>query len=174
MTRRLCRFALLAALATVLPGCSNSADKAGGAAAGEVRVLRLANGNLRPDELQVFADEVRRRSGGALRIEFANEWRLRQVGYEHGLIDDVKRGEAELGWVGARAFPALGVHSFDALLAPLLVDSYALERRAIEQLGERMLAGAAAAGVHPVALLPGPLRRVVAREPVSRPGDLAG
>ena len=173
MTRRLLTYAVVA-IAAVLPGCGNTADKTGGAGAGEPHVLRLANGNLAPEELQVFADEVDRRSGGALRIEFAGEWRLHQVGYEHGLVDDVKHGKADLGWVGARAFPELGVHSFDALLAPLLVDSYALEQRAIEQLGERMLAGAAAAGVHPVALLPGPMRRLVAREPVRGPGDLAG
>ena len=170
MRARTCIAAALALLAT---GCANTtADKAGGG--GEPRVLRLANGNSQPAELQVFADEVRRRSGGALRIEFANEWRKDEVGYERGLIDDVKRGEAALGWVGARAFPELGVHSFDALLAPLLVDSYALERRAIEQLGEEMLAGAADAGVHPIALLPGPLRRVIARKPVTGPEDLAG
>ena len=168
------RIWIAAALALLATGCANSGDKAGGGGVGEPRVLRLANGNSQPGELQAFADEVRRRSGGALRIEFVNEWRKDQVEYEPGLIDDVKRGKAELGWVGARAFPALGVHNFDALLAPLLVDGYALERRAIEQLGEAMLAGAADAGVHPIALLPGPLRRVIARKPVTRPGDLEG
>jgi TRAP-type C4-dicarboxylate transport system substrate-binding protein len=168
------RIWIVAALALLAPGCANTGDKAGGSGGGEPLVLRLANGNSQPAELQAFADEVRRRSGGALRIEFVNEWRKNQLEYEPRLIDDVKRGKAELGWVGARAFPALGVHSFDALLAPLLVDGYALERRAIEQLGEEMLAGAADAGVHPIALLPGPLRMVIARKPVTRPGDLAG
>ena len=115
-----------------------------------------------------------RRSNGALRIAFANEWRKDEVGAERGIVTDVKAGKADLGWVGARAFPALGVHGFDPLLAPLLVDDYAIEQEAIERLGEQMLAGVEVLGVQPVALLPGPMRRLVAREPVTRPEDLAG
>ena len=164
--------ALACVAAALAPGCANTADKAGGE--GEPRVLGLANANFQPDELQVFADEVERRSNGALRIAFANEWRRDEVGAERGIVDDVKAGKAELGWVGARAFPALGVHEFDALLAPLLVDDYALEQEAIERLGQQMLDGVEALGVQPVALLPGPMRRLVAREPVTRPEDLAG
>jgi TRAP-type C4-dicarboxylate transport system substrate-binding protein len=167
-------FLAAAAVASLLVGCSGAPDRTGGVGDDEPRVLRLANGNFLPGSLRAFADEVRRRSNGTLRIEFANEWRKGQVRYEAGIIDDVRRGKVDLGWVGARAWTALGVHSFDALLAPFLVDGHDLQRRAIAELGDEMLAGATGAGVHPIALLPGPMRRVVAREPVTSPDDLAG
>jgi TRAP-type C4-dicarboxylate transport system substrate-binding protein len=173
MTRRLLAYAAVA-IAAVLPGCGNTADKTGGSATGEPRVLRLANSSFLPYELQVFADEVARRSGGSLRIEFANQWRDGEAGFEAGIVDDVARGKADLGWVGARVLPELGAHGFDALLAPFLIDSYALELRAIEELGGDMLAGLEGLGVRPFGVLPGPIQRVIAREPVQRPVDLAG
>ena len=141
--------------AALLPGCANTADKAGGAGGDKPRVLRMANSSFRPYELQAFADEVHRRSAGRLRIEFENEWRVGELGFEAGILADVKAGKADLGWIGARAFPALGVHSFDALLAPFLIDSYALEQRAVEELGGEMLGGVDRLGVHAVGLLPG-------------------
>ena len=40
------------------------------------------------------------------------------------MIGDVEAGKADLGWAGSRAFDSVGVPSFDALHAPLLIDSY--------------------------------------------------
>ena len=59
--------AILAATA-LLVGCGGQpADKAGGKG-GDVRVLRLANGNDQPGELAAYAREVKRLSGGRLVI----------------------------------------------------------------------------------------------------------
>lgn len=53
-----CTVAMLLALGALLAGCGESrSDKAGGKA-GDVRVLRLANANEEPNELEVFAREV--------------------------------------------------------------------------------------------------------------------
>jgi hypothetical protein len=38
-------------------------------------------------------------------------------------------GELDFGFVGTRAFADLGIHAFDALTAPFLVDSYPCRRR---------------------------------------------
>ena len=48
------------------------------------------------------------------------------------VIGDVKAGKADLGWAGSRAFDSVGVPAFDALHAPLLIDSYALEQKVLE------------------------------------------
>src|SRR5207244_6643586 len=80
--------------------------------------------------------------------------------YESKTIDAVRRGQADLGAVGARVWDAFGVKSFRALVAPFLVDSLALEQRVLAgPLAARMLAGLDRAGVVGLAVLPGPLRR---------------
>jgi TRAP-type C4-dicarboxylate transport system substrate-binding protein len=125
--------------------------------------------------LEPFAAAARRLSGGTLRIEFKNAWRAGTPGYEDGLIDDVKAGKADLGWAGSRAFDGVGVPSFDALHAPLLIDSYPLERRTLESplVGE-MLGGLKALGVVGLGILPGPLRKPLGVSRLARPEDYAG
>jgi TRAP-type C4-dicarboxylate transport system substrate-binding protein len=134
--------ALFAVLAFSACGGGGSGDKAGGQRASTPTVLTLANGNGDPLALEPFADEVRKRSGGTLRIAVKNRWREQQPDYEANLIRDVKAGKADLGWAGTRAFDDVGVSSFDALHAPLLIDSLALEGRALESsIVPEMLAG---------------------------------
>ena len=48
------------------------------------------------------------------------------------MIEDVQAGKVDMGWVGARAFDAVGVTSFQALVAPFLVDSYELQDRVFQ------------------------------------------
>ncbi len=67
--------------------------------------------------------------------------------YEAGTLQDVKAGKVDMAWVGARAFDTVGVKSFQALLAPLLVDSYALEAKVFEKgIPERDARGGRGAG----------------------------
>src|SRR5687768_17005545 len=120
---------LLIACAVALNACSTgSSDKAGGKTRPDVTTLVLANGNGESDELKPFADAVARLSAGTLRIRFEDAWRNGERRYEAGLIRDVAAGRADLGWAGSRAFDDVGVRAFDALHAPLLIDSYALQR----------------------------------------------
>jgi TRAP-type C4-dicarboxylate transport system substrate-binding protein len=165
----------VAALA-VLAGCGGSgAAKLSGETPGATRTLTLANGNDSPFELQPWLDEVDGLSKGRLRIRVRSNWRLGEPGYEAGLIADVRAGRIDLGWVGARAWTAEGVRSFDALDVPFLVDSYAAEDAVLgSPEARRMLAGVAAAGVQPIGLLPGPLRLLLARRPVRSVRDLQG
>src|SRR5215204_105173 len=103
----------------LLAGCGGAGtDKAGGAAAGEVRVLRLANANGEPAELEPYARAVERASNGRLRIEFVNDWRKGEPNAEPGILDDVRAEKVDLAWVGARAFKAEGVSALDPLVAP--------------------------------------------------------
>ena len=164
----------LAALA--LGGCGSSgADKAGGEHASKPTVLTFANANGDPHELEPFANAVEQRSGGTLKIVFKNHWRPGQADGEVNLIRDVKAGKADLGWAGTRAFDDVGVPAFDALHAPLLIDSLPLERAVLESpLVPAMLGGLKPAGVTGLGILPGPLRRPLGVARLVRPQDYRG
>jgi TRAP-type C4-dicarboxylate transport system substrate-binding protein len=156
-------------------GCGGShTDKAGGTH-NEPLVLTLASGT-ETNELDPWMRSVAERSGGTLRIRLAAGWRHEQRDFETALIHDVQAGRVDLGWAGSRAFDAVGVASFDALQAPLVIDSYALERAVIRSgMPRRMLADLKRVGLIGLGILPGPLRRVLAApHPLRTPGDFAG
>ena len=111
-----------------------------------------------------FAAAVDRLSGGSLRIRIAENWRVtgtrRELDYERGIVADIRRGTVPLGIVGVRVWDTLGVRSFQALVAPFLIDSLALEGKALRSpLVLQALAGVRRDGVVGIALLPGRLRR---------------
>jgi TRAP-type C4-dicarboxylate transport system substrate-binding protein len=111
------------------------------------------------EEVDGFAGEVNRLSGGAIRIAVRARWRWGQIGFENGLIRDVQAGKADLGVVGSRAWDSVEVMSFRALGAPLLIDSYALQERVLSsRLIPRMLRGMSPLGLVGLGVLPGPLR----------------
>jgi TRAP-type C4-dicarboxylate transport system substrate-binding protein len=164
------------AFAVGATACSGSdADKAGGTRARAPVVLTLAA----HDELYAqatFAAAVERLSGGSMRIRIVEDPRDEQSDYERGIVRGVRSGKAQLGLVGARVWDTMGVTSFQALLAPMLVDSLTLERRALESpLAARALDGVERAGVVGVALLPGTLRRPLGfSRALIRPEDYEG
>jgi TRAP-type C4-dicarboxylate transport system substrate-binding protein len=171
--------AVLAASAIPLAACSgSSSDKAGGADKDEPRVLTLANPNrgAAPVQLSRLAEEVSRLSGGTLTIEFENSWRLGEPQYEAGTLADVQAGKVDMAWVGARAFDTTGVTSFQALVAPLLVDSYDLEAKVFEEgIPERMLERVSELDLVGIGVLPGPMRKLLGvSKPFVRPGDFEG
>ena len=135
----------------------------------------MANGNSIPLELEPFAAAVARLSNNTVRIEFKNDWRQGSPSYETGVIGDVKAGKADLGWAGSRAFDSVGVPTFDALHAPLLIDSYALEQRVLQSpLVGDMLDGLKPLGVIGLGVLPGPMRKPLGVSPLVRPEDYRG
>jgi TRAP-type C4-dicarboxylate transport system substrate-binding protein len=150
---------LVAAAAALQAGCGGSSDKAGGRSAPKPVVLTLAVPLGDSEEVDGFAGEVNRLSGGAVRIAVKTRWRWGQIGFENGLIRDVQAGKADLGVVGSRAWDSVGVTSFRALGAPLLIDSYALQERVLSsRLIPRMLSGLSPLGLVGLGVLPGPLR----------------
>jgi TRAP-type C4-dicarboxylate transport system substrate-binding protein len=171
------RAALLAAMIPlVVAGCgSSAADKAGGARTAKPKVLTLANGNGDARALEPFAAAVARLSGGTLRIAIKSRWRYGAPGFETGVIRDVRAGKADLGWAATRAFDDVGVGSFDALHAPLLIDSYPLERKALDgPLVPEMLGGLRKLGLAGLGILPGPLRKPLGISRLVRPQDYVG
>jgi TRAP-type C4-dicarboxylate transport system substrate-binding protein len=119
---------------------------------------------------------VQRLSAGAMRINIESRWRFHQVGFETGLIGDVKAGKADLGAAGSEAWASVGVNSFRALNAPLLINSYALQDRVLRgpMIGQ-MLQGVRPLGLVGIGVLPGPLRKPLGiSRPLLKPSDYAG
>jgi TRAP-type C4-dicarboxylate transport system substrate-binding protein len=170
--------AVLTGLALALAACSgSSSDKAGGEDKAEPSVLTMANPNPdRAPQLESWAKEVSRLSGGTLAIEFKDAWRIGEPRYEAGTLEDVSAGKVDLAWVGARAFDTVGVTSFQALVAPLLIDSYDLQSEVFEQgIPERMLEGVGELDLVGIGVLPGPMRKLLGvSKPYVRPGDFGG
>jgi TRAP-type transport system periplasmic protein len=177
-TRGPIRLIGLTLVLVVLAGCGGSgADKAGGESGQQPRILTMANpGGGGAGEHDGFVSEVARLSGGTIRIQVQNSWRVGQVKYETGLIKDVAAGKADLGLAGSRAWDSVGVLSLRALHAPLLIDSYAVQERVLQSplVGE-MLAGLEPIGLVGLGVLPGPMRKPLGvSKPLVAPGDYAG
>jgi TRAP-type C4-dicarboxylate transport system substrate-binding protein len=139
-------------------------------------LLSLANGNDGYDLLQQFADGAAAATGGTITIEVKQRVHGGEPAYESAIIDDVAAGTYDLGWAAPRPWHGKGVTSFDALMAPFLIDSYALQAAVIESgLEQEMLAGLDGTGLVGLGILPGPLRRVATAEGGFRaPSDLRG
>lgn len=152
---------LVLGVVVVTTACSGSrADKAGGSASTKPVVLTLATlGAPDPDSMD-FVAAVERLSRGSIQIQVKNGWRANWIQNERLTAEDVRQGKVDLGVVGVRAWDTLGVKSFRALVAPLLVDSLGLERRVLASpLAERMLKGIERRGLVGLAIIPGRLRR---------------
>ena len=176
--RRTARRALALAfvLGVACPGCfGGGGNKAGGTPATHVTVIRLENATD-ASALSPYAAAVARLSGGSLRIQIGSNAHSGDPNFEEEIIRDVETGKAELAWVGARAWDSVGVHSFDALIAPFLIDSYPLEKRVLaSDMTERMLAGLRPLGLVGLGVLPGPLRRPLGvRKPFEAAADFKG
>jgi TRAP-type C4-dicarboxylate transport system substrate-binding protein len=164
--------------AVVVTSACQSPDRAGGDADVEPTVLTFAQPNEGnpPDQLVGWAEQVGRLTNGSLQIEFENGWRLGQADYESATIADVQTGEIDMAWVGARAFDRADVTSFQALLAPMLVDSHDLQARVFEEgIPQEMLSGLEQLDLVGVGVLPGPMRKVLGVEKAfTKPADFSG
>jgi TRAP-type C4-dicarboxylate transport system substrate-binding protein len=184
---RLRTFACLGVAAIVAAGCTGGAgggDKAGGA--GEPIVLTMANGYgsspSTTDPLQYepavayFVSRVGELSGGEVRIQVVDDWGNQQPGFEQQIVHDVATGKADLAWVGTRIFDTLGINSFQALNAPMLIDNYPLERAVIaSDMPGEMLESLSTLRVTGLAVLGDGLRKPIAVDaPLLGPADWQG
>jgi TRAP-type C4-dicarboxylate transport system substrate-binding protein len=176
-TTRWATAATVLAVIAVTSACQGP-DRAGGDADVEPTVLQFAQPieGIPPDQLVAWAEQVGELTGGSLQIEFENGWRLGEADYESATIADVQAGKIDMAWVGARAFDRVDVTSFQALLAPLLVDSHDLQAKVFEEgIPQEMLAGLEQVDLVGVGVLPGPMRKVLGVEKAfTKPADFAG
>ena len=173
---------ILAATATVaVSGCSFGGDsgaaKAGGSGAPVVLRLASTGGNIdQTPAVAYFVERVEELSGGNVRIDVVDEWGDFASDAEQQVVHDVAAHEVDLGWVGSRVFDTLGVESFQALTAPMLIDSYPLENAVIANgVTDEMLEGLDELGVSGLAVLADALRRPTSVDaPILGPADWQG
>jgi TRAP-type transport system periplasmic protein len=174
------KLALVAAAALLAAACTAGAgggDKAGGG--GQTVVLRLAEtaSNLGyAPALQYFISRVDELSGGDLRIDVVYEWGNFSADAEQQAVRDVAAGKAELTRVNTGVFDTLGVDSFRALLAPMLIDSYAMEDAVVRSdIPGQMLRGLDRIDVVGLAILATSMPKLIAvHKPLLGPEDWGG
>jgi TRAP-type transport system periplasmic protein len=172
--------ALAVIAAAVVGGCGDgeaSGDKAGGS--GEPVVLRMANAYANLDyipAIEDFVTRVRERSGGNVRIEVVHDVGEGSADGEQEVVRAVAAGKVDLGWSGTRVFDTMGVTSFQALHAPMLIDSYALQHAVIaSDIPGPMMEGLNKIGVRGLAILADGLRKPIAvKRPLLGPADWRG
>lgn len=121
--------------------------------------------DVRP--VDVFVRRVAAVSHGALRIRVIDQWGAYAPDAEVREVGAVAAGKLDLGWVGSRVFDVLGVRSFDALSAPMLIDSYPLEGAVLRsRIPDRMLGALERLHVTALGMLGNSLRRPIS---VQRP-----
>ena len=172
--------ALTLVLAAVLSlaGCgAQTGNKAGGPAAPVVLRMATVNGeagfNPGVDEL---LERVEALSNGNVKIEMAFRVGEFEPDAEQQIVRGVADGTYDLGVVGTRVFDTLGVSSFQALDAPMLIDSYAVEAAVMQgDIPARMLRSLDHLHVSGLGLLADGLRKPVAVEkPLLGPNDWRG
>ena len=92
------------------------------------------------------------------------------------MVHAVAAGTVDLGWAGSRVFDTVGMRSWQALSAPLLIDSYPLENAVLRSgMPGRMLAGLPKIGVAGLGVLGESLRLPFrAHRPLLAPADWRG
>jgi TRAP-type C4-dicarboxylate transport system substrate-binding protein len=163
-------------LAAVAAGCGSSSQRVGQQSDGPAHVLTLLDPFRNSEELGYFVSEVKRLSKGKLRIRFVRSGYAKKTNYEAATIRDMRRGRADLAWTGTRAWDEFGVRRMSALMAPLLVDSYPLERRILEgDIADQMLAELRPLGLVGIGMLPGGMRHPFAlAKRLGGPADYRG
>jgi TRAP-type C4-dicarboxylate transport system substrate-binding protein len=124
----------------------------------EVVTLDFANtqDDLFP-QIQAVLVAARELAEGSLDFEPLNRYAFGASGFsgaEGVVVEDVRSGEIEMGWVGARALPG-----FEPLLAPMLVDSYELQFELFERGIPQGMFGDP--DIQVIAVLPGPMRKIM-------------
>lgn len=166
------RFVVIATIALVVSavsGCGGgSSDRAGGRRQPKAVVLTLES-HEGGAAVREWISAVERLSRGSLRIELSDNGRRS----EKETIADARAGQVDLASIPAGAYDTLGVRSFQGLLAPFLIDSYALERKVLAgDLPDRMLSAVKPLGVIGIALLPGGLQKILSiTSPMLAPSD---
>jgi TRAP-type C4-dicarboxylate transport system substrate-binding protein len=168
----------VAAIASGCAGSSPSADKAGGSTGGAV-ALRLAFTPAGVDQLRGVQDFVARLaalSHGAMHIRLLPTWGSFEPDAEVQVVHAVASGTADLGATRSNVFDTLGLSSFEALSAPMLIDSYPLEDAVLRSaIPGRMLAGLKRLGVTGLAALGDELRVPISvHRPLLAPRDWQG
>jgi TRAP-type C4-dicarboxylate transport system substrate-binding protein len=122
-------------------------------------------GSLADSQIGAFEEALAENAGDDVILDVSADYDTNVHGVEQQIIGAVASGDLDLGWVGVRAFSELGVHEFDPLIAPMLLDSIAAQEAVLASgVPVRMLAGLDGIGVLGLAVMGGSLRRPIAAD----------
>jgi TRAP-type transport system periplasmic protein len=177
---RIAAIGLIPAIVILASACGSgvgAASKAGGA--NQPVVLRMANVNSGPVytlEMSYFTDRVNALSHGEMSVKPVYGVGGFVMSAEQQVVKDVADGSFDLGFTGTSVFDTLGVTSFQALSAPMLIDSYPLENAVITSaLPGKMMAGLAKLDVTGLAVFGDGMRRPIGvKHPILGPADWRG
>ena len=91
-------------------------------------------------------------------------------------IKAVQAGQTDLAVVPVRAFGLVGLRSFDALIAPMQIDTMSLQQQVLSSdIARGMVSGVEGLGLKGVGILPGPMRLPAGiTRPLRTPEDFSG
>lgn len=168
---------VLTAVVSVTACGAQTGNKAGGPAAPVVLRMATVNGeaggNPGVDELLKRVEAL---SNGNVKIEMTFRVGEFEPDAEQQIVRGVADGTYDLGVVGTRVFDTLGVTTFQALDAPMLIDRYAVEAAVIDgDMPGRMLPSLNQLQVSGLGLLADGLRKPAAVDkPLLGPNDWRG
>jgi len=145
--------------------------------------LAIADKEGRPSDLYVheFITQVKTLSKGNITIKpLWDAGATTEAGFEVGVIQLVKEGQADMGLAPSRAFDNenINIISFQALQAPFLIDNDALAIAVAQsEVARRMLENLSSAGVVGLTFWPEDLRHpfsIPPNKPLLSPDDFAG
>jgi TRAP-type transport system periplasmic protein len=177
---RIAAIGLIPATVILASACGSGvggANKAGGV--NQPVVLRMADINAGlsgTPEMQYFAQRVSDLSRGEMSIRITYKVGGLAMNAEQQVVKDVADGSFDVGFTGTSVFDTLGVTSFQALSAPMLIDNYPLENAVIRSsLPARMMTGLAKLNVTGLAVLGDGMRRPIGvRHPILSLADWRG
>jgi TRAP-type C4-dicarboxylate transport system substrate-binding protein len=126
-----------------------------------------------------FIDQVKKLSNGNIIIEpIWDAGKNTKAGFESGVIQLVRDGQADLGLAASRAWDTADIKSFQALQAPFLIDNDALaEAVAKSDIATKMLDSLSKYGMVGLTLWPEDLRHpfsTLLDKPILSPADFTG
>jgi TRAP-type C4-dicarboxylate transport system substrate-binding protein len=133
-SRPIRRAAHVVVTSLLLVGCGAPAGNKAGGIDHQV-VLRMATTDGLPGykpQVGYLVDRVEQLSAGNVRIDVVYGVGGFARDAEQRIVRGVAAGTYDLGVVGTRVFDTLGVNSFQALTAPMLIDNYPLEQAVID------------------------------------------
>jgi TRAP-type C4-dicarboxylate transport system substrate-binding protein len=151
----------LAACGGAASSASEPSRSAGASTLDTIRLSIAATGGTFDVQAPHLIDSISRLSSGRLRIEHADGWDITGSDQEaeQKIIQAVAAGNLDLGLVGTRSLSALGVTDFEALIAPMLIDNYVLQRAVLDSdIPARMLPSLDELGVTGLAVIGNALR----------------
>jgi TRAP-type C4-dicarboxylate transport system substrate-binding protein len=160
----------------VVSGCSSTGvDRAGGSKPEPVVTLKLLN-TRSSIEVAPFIATLAKVSGDALTLRGGSQIGSTSATGDVDTIRAIQRGDADVAIIPARAFHEVGVATFDALVAPMAVDSLALQQKVLAgTMPSRMLSGVDTLGLVGIGILPGPMRKPAGiTRPLLAPKDFKG